>query len=51
MFNWRSWLRNNIKHGHKLKNKQCRKAVRMMLGKGKWEILPKKFFIIPDDGT
>lgn len=51
MFNSDSWWRNSIKYGHKIQNKKLRKTVKRMLRKGDWEVVPKKFFIVPDDGT
>jgi hypothetical protein len=51
MFNSEFWWRNSLKHGAKLQNKLLRKFVKSQLRKGKWDTLPKKFYIVPDDGT
>jgi hypothetical protein len=51
MFNSESWWRNSIKYGHKMKNKALRKMSKMLLRKEKWDSIPKKLHIVPDDGT
>ena len=51
MWNPKSWWKNSIKYGRKIKNKSLRKKVRRMLLEGNWEHIPKKLFIVPDDGS
>lgn len=50
-YNPKSWLKNSIKYGAKLKNKSLRLLVKTKLRKGEFDGLQKKLPIEKDDGS